>query len=145
MKARRNPYPTVDIIIENQGKIVLIERGRSPYKGKLAFPGGFINWKERPEIAAIRETKEETGLRVKLLAILGYYSVENDPRGHIVTTIFIAKPVGGQLRGGDDAAKAFWTDPKKIKKNLIVKNHFIALKDYLKWKKNKGTYWLTRR
>jgi ADP-ribose pyrophosphatase YjhB (NUDIX family) len=145
MKRRRNPYPTADIIIEKNKKVVLIERGRFPFIGKFAFPGGFIEWRERPEHAAVREAKEETGLKVKLLDILGYYSVENDPRGHIVTTVFIAKPISGKLKGGDDAAKAFWVDPRKIKRNQMVKNHFIALKDYLKYKKNKGTYWLTRR
>lgn len=145
LKKRRNPYPTVDIVIEKNGKVVLIERGRPPFKGKFAFPGGFIDWGERPEKAAIREAREETGLKVKLIDILGYYSVENDPRGHIVTTAFVAKPVSGKLLANDDAKKAFWINPRKVIKSQIVKNHFIALKDYLKWKRNKKTFWLTRR
>ena len=59
MKKYRNPIPTVDIIIEEDDKIVLIRRKNEPFKGKLAIPGGFVNEGELIEDRAIKEAKEE--------------------------------------------------------------------------------------
>ncbi|HII60557.1 NUDIX domain-containing protein [Pyrococcus horikoshii] len=94
---------TVDIVIIYNNGIVLIRRKNEPYKGFLALPGGFVEYGEKVEDAAIREAKEETGLDVKLLRIVGVYSdPRRDPRGHTVTVAFLA--VGsGELKAGDDA------------------------------------------
>ena len=141
----KNPIPTVDIIIEKDDRIVLIRRKNEPFKGKLAIPGGFVNEGELLEDRAIKEAKEETSLDVELKEILGVYSIpDRDPRGHIMSTVFIAKPIGGIVEGGDDAASAAWfkIDDKIL--NEVSFDHKKIITDYLKWKKRKGTYWSTK-
>ena len=141
----KNPILTVDVIVQNGEKIVLVRRGKEPYKGKLAFPGGFIEWNERAEDAAVREAKEETGLEIKLRELLGVYSdPTRDPRGHIVSIVFIADSVGEELKAGDDAKEAMWLNPEELDKNDLCFDHWKILQDYLKWKENKGTYWSSK-
>jgi ADP-ribose pyrophosphatase YjhB (NUDIX family) len=138
----KNPIPTVDIIIEKDDKIVLITRKNEPFKGMLALPGGFIDEGDLVEDTAIREAKEETSLDVELKEILGVYSIpERDPRGHLMSTVFIAKPISGIIKGGDDAASAAWfkIDDKIL--NELSFDHKKIVSDYLKWKGKKGTYW----
>lgn len=104
MTQYRNPFPTVDVVIEVKGGIVLIRR-RNPPPG-WALPGGFVDYGETVEAAAIREAKEETGLEVRLTRLLGVYSDPNrDPRHHTISTIFVAEASGTPV-GGDDAAEA---------------------------------------
>jgi 8-oxo-dGTP diphosphatase len=101
---RRNPVPTVDIIIEVAGKIVLIER-RNPPPG-WALPGGFVDYGESFETAARREALEETGLVVENLRQFHTYSEPGrDPRQHTASTVFIAE-ARGEPQAGDDAALA---------------------------------------
>lgn len=105
MSEYRNPFPTVDIIIElTSGGIVLIERANPPHG--WALPGGFVDYGESVEDAARREAKEETGLDVELLELLGVYSrPDRDSRFHTVSVAYIASAVG-QPDGQDDAASA---------------------------------------
>jgi len=141
----KNPIPTVDLIIEKNDKIVLVRRGREPFKGKLALPGGFVNEGELIENRAILEAKEETSLDVELKEILGVYSVpDRDPRGPLMTTVFIAKPISGTIKGGDDAAEAFWIKIDEKILNELSFDHKKIITDYLKWKKGKGTFWSTK-
>ena len=141
----KNPIPTVDIIIEKDEEIVLIKRGNEPFKGKLAIPGGFVNKGELIEDRAIKEAKEETSLDVELKEILGVYSIpDRDPRGHLMTTVFIAKPISGRVKGGDDAADASWFKLSDKILNEVSFDHKKILTDYLKWKKKKETYWSTK-
>lgn len=102
--AYRNPVPTVDTIIRTLGGIVLVRR-RNPPPG-WALPGGFVDYGETLEHAAVREAKEETGLDVTLLYQLHTYSdPARDPRQHTVSTVFVADAAGAP-QGGDDAAEA---------------------------------------
>ena len=140
-----NPRDVVDIIIEKEGKIVLIERGVEPFKGKLAIPGGHVDYGETVEHAAVREAKEETNLDVKLKSILGVYSGPNaDPRGHRVSTVFIAEPVAGILEGKDDAAKANYYDLNKLNPEDLAFDHKLILRHYQKNKETGGTFWSSR-
>ena len=109
------PYPrpavTVDaILISNQNSVLLIERGRDPFCGKWALPGGFIDMDEELETACRRELKEETGLRVgELKQFRAYGGVNRDPRHRTISVIFYAF-VESELipHAGDDAANAKW-------------------------------------
>ena len=107
MPAYRNPTPTVDIVIACPGgSVVLIERRNEPHG--WALPGGFVDYGETLENAAIREAKEETGLEVELTGLLGVYSdPDRDPRQHTLAVVYTARAVDlAALGAGDDAAKA---------------------------------------
>ena len=104
MEQYRNPFPTVDIIIEIEGGIVLIKR-RNPPPG-WAIPGGYVDYGETVEEAAVREAKEETGLDVRLTHLLGVYSDPGrDPRHHSISTVYVAVATGTPV-ADDDAADA---------------------------------------
>jgi len=136
---RKTPSLTVDIVILLDGdKIVLIKRANPPFEGLYALPGGFVEYGEKVEDAAVREAKEETGLTVKLQDIIGVYSEPGrDPRGHIASLVYLAEVVGGHLNASTDAeeAKKFRID--EIPENLAF-DHKDILKDALKlWSKYK--------
>lgn len=123
----RNPAPTVDIIIRYKEGIILIKR-KNPPEG-WALPGGFVDYGETLEAAALREAKEETGLEVKLLRQFHAYSApERDPRGHTISTVFIAE-ASGEAMAGDDAAElgTFHKDGLPVK---IAFDHKQILEDY---------------
>jgi len=104
---KRHPMLAVDIIIRTPEGVVLIKRRNEPYKGRWALPGGFVRYGERVEVAAAREAREETGLRVKLGKLVGVYSdPKRDPRGHVVSVCFSAERAGGRLRAASDAREA---------------------------------------
>lgn len=105
-KKIKKPELTVDVIIRRaDDSIVLIKRKNPPFKDFYALPGGFVEYGETVEEAAVRETKEETGLSISLLQLIGVYSnPERDPRGHIVSVVFLAKEIGGTLRACTDAS-----------------------------------------
>ncbi len=124
----KSPRLTVDIIIETEGGIVLVERKNPPYG--WALPGGFVDYGETVEDAAAREAKEETGLDVEGLRQFHTYSdPSRDPRGHTVSTVFVAR-ASGLPRGGDDAktARAF---PRDDLPGEMAFDHGKILKDYL--------------
>lgn len=100
----KNPVPTVDIIIIYGDGIVLIERKNPPHG--WALPGGFVDYGEDLETAAVREAREETGLTITLTSQFHTYSdPKRDPRLHTITTVYTARGTG-TLRAGDDAVKA---------------------------------------
>jgi ADP-ribose pyrophosphatase YjhB (NUDIX family) len=141
MPDRHNPLDTVDAIIQKGDSIVLIRRNNEPFKGQLAFPGGFVG-NETVEEAAVREAREETGLEVKLIGILGVYSdPSRDPRGHNISTVFVAEPAGGDLKASDDAQDAKWFNLEEISQDDMSFDHSKILRDYLEWRKTKRTYW----
>ena len=101
----KTPLATVDIIIERGDAIVLVRRRHAPLG--WALPGGFVDPGESVAQAARREAREETGLDVELIELLGVYSdPKRDPRGlFTISTVFVAR-ANGSPAGGDDAAEA---------------------------------------
>jgi ADP-ribose pyrophosphatase YjhB (NUDIX family) len=129
----RNPVPTVDIIIEVDKSIVLIKRKNPPHG--WALPGGFVDYGESYETAALREANEETGLAVKNLQQFKTYSdPKRDPRQHTASTVFIAQ-ADTSPTAGDDAAEA----DLFTKDNLpeLVFDHAKIVADYFTFKKMK--------
>lgn len=128
----RNPIPTVDVIIETGGKIVLIRR-RPPPPG-WAIPGGFVDYGETLREAAVREAFEETGLRVTLTALLGVYSEpDRDPRQHTISTVFVGT-AEGEPRGMDDAAEAALFDETTLPAPIAF-DHARILADYFRYRR----------
>lgn len=129
----RNPFPTVDIIIEADGGIVLIERKNPPFG--WALPGGFVDYGESLEDAAVREAKEETSLDVHGLRLLGCYSdPARDSRMHTISTVYAAKGMGTP-RAADDAANLRIFRPDELPEQLCF-DHGRIIGDYLEMKKS---------
>jgi 8-oxo-dGTP diphosphatase len=137
MPAPSTPSLTTDIVIELADRpgrpIVLIER-RYPPLG-LALPGGFVDVGETVEQAAVREAREETGLDVTLVALLGVYSdPARDPRSHTCSVVYVAEASGTPM-AQDDARAVCVTDPAAPPASLVF-DHERILSDYLSYRKS---------
>lgn len=108
-----HPAVTTDCVIFGfdgmKLNVLLIERGVEPYKGRWAFPGGFLNMDESADEGACRELKEETNLSAAYVEQFGTFSDPNrDPRERVITIAYFALVKLQDVKGGDDAAKAQW-------------------------------------
>lgn len=123
----RNPFPTVDVIIDIDGQVVLIERANEPFG--WALPGGFVDYGESLETAAVREAREETGLDLHDLQLFGAYSEpDRDPRQHNISVVYSAQATG-TLQAGDDAARARLFPLDRLPSPLCF-DHEQILNDY---------------
>jgi 8-oxo-dGTP diphosphatase len=129
MPAHRNPVPTVDIIITLGGGVVLVKRKNPPYG--WALPGGFVDYGESLEQAAVREALEETGLHILLVRQFHTYSApDRDPRQHTVSTVFLATAEGTPVAGDDAAEVAIFKEeslpPLAFDHGRILADYFAA-------------------
>jgi 8-oxo-dGTP diphosphatase len=123
----RNPLLTVDIIIETEGGIVLIERKNPPFG--WALPGGFVDYGESLEQAAVREALEETSLHVRLIEQFHTYSdPRRDPRHHTVSTVFVAEANGPPVAADDAKAAGVFLEGTLPKP--VIFDHPAILRDY---------------
>jgi 8-oxo-dGTP diphosphatase len=125
----KKPTLTVDVVIRKGDGYVFVKRAKEPFKGKWALPGGIVEYGEAVEEAAIREAKEETGLDVQLIRLVGVYSEpDRDPRGHYVSIAYLAECVGGELKAATDVeeVKVFKKKPQ------LAFDHDEIFKDALK-------------
>ncbi|ASJ11297.1 NUDIX hydrolase [Thermococcus sp. P6] len=122
---------TVDLVILYRGNVVLIKRRNEPFKDRFALPGGFVEYGESVEEAALREAKEETGLDVRLVRLIGVYSdPKRDPRGHTVTVAFLATGEG-EPKAGDDAREVHVVPPDRALQLPLAFDHGKILRDAL--------------
>ena len=145
----RNPIPAVDAIIQSDSEILLVKRKHAPFKGYLALPGGFVNEGESVEEAAKREIKEETSLDIDLVDILGVYSDPNrDPRGHIMSTVFIGKISHDNEKiealAQDDAAEVAWIALEEVDSTNLAFDHNKIISNYRLWLRYAGTFWSSK-
>jgi ADP-ribose pyrophosphatase YjhB (NUDIX family) len=126
----QNPIPTVDIIIEMRSKGIVLVKRKNPPKG-WAIPGGFVDYGESLEEAAVREAKEETNLDVKLVRQFHTYSdPKRDPRHHSISTVYIAK-AEGIPQAEDDATEIGIFNESNLP-DQIAFDHRSILKEYFK-------------
>jgi len=132
----RNPAPTVDVLIELEGRpgeLVFIERANEPQG--FALPGGFVDEGEWVADAAVREVKEETGLDVELVELFHVYSdPARDRRRHTVSIVFIGRARGEPV-GGDDAARAVVCRPEELPGPLVF-DHARIVDDYAEYRRS---------
>ena len=127
----KNPLVTVDAIIEINGGIILIMRKNPPYG--WAIPGGFVDYGETLEAAAVREAKEETCLDVNLVRQFHTYSdPSRDSRHHTVTTMFIATATGTP-KAADDAKEIGIFTRDNLPEDIAF-DHRQVLEDYFEGK-----------
>ena len=134
MPRYRNPCPTVDIIIELEDSGVVLIQRRNPPKG-WALPGGFVDYGESLEVAAIREAREETSLHIKLIEQFHTYSdPSRDPRYHTITTVYIASATGIP-KAADDASEVGIFQESDFPEPLAF-DHGQILRDYFRYKRS---------
>lgn len=133
-KEYKNPSLAVDIIIINEdGRIVLIERKNPPYG--WALPGGFVDYGETLVDAAIREAKEETCVDVKILESLGVYDdPKRDPRQHVISAVFIATAFNQTPKAADDAKNLNVYSLDDLPE--LAFDHNKILDDFMEWAKS---------
>jgi 8-oxo-dGTP diphosphatase len=137
---------TVDAIVFklSQGRtaLLLIKRKNEPYKGKWAFPGGFVDIDEELEDAVARELAEETGLRaIHLEQMHTFGKVGRDPRGRQITIAFIGftDDDNANVKGGDDAEEAKWFDIENLPENMAFDHDEVANFAVGKFKEKNGS------
>lgn len=129
-------YLCVDVILYNpmDSCFLTIRRKNDPYKGLLAWPGGYVDPGENAYSAAIRETAEEARMKLPpgTLRLLGQYSrPDRDPRGRVVSLAFFAiSSKWPKARAGDDAASVQWTSAWTINSQDMAFDHFDMMKDF---------------
>jgi bifunctional NMN adenylyltransferase/nudix hydrolase len=127
-------FVTVDALVIQSGHILLVERKAQPGRGLKALPGGFVNPKEKLVDAVIRELREETRIKVPapvLKGSIGKTEVFDDPyrsaRGRTITHAYLIELHDGKLpkvKGGDDAAKAFWVPFAEVRPEMMFEDHY---------------------
>ena len=138
MTKYRTPSLTADIFIfDDEFNFILIKRKNNPYKDCWALPGGFVEYGESVETAAIREAKEETNIDVELKDLVNVYSEPNrDPRGHTVTVAYIAKGNISEMKADSDAKEIGIFSAEKLDEINIAFDHAKIIKDCLNKAKN---------
>tara|TARA_B100001179_G_scaffold228455_1_gene212523 strand:+ start:1074 stop:1520 length:447 start_codon:yes stop_codon:yes gene_type:complete len=124
-----NPAVAVDAVALREGEsgteVLLIRRGGEPWKGRLAFPGGFVDYGEDPERAVLRELEEETGVDgFDPVALAIHGDPDRDPRKHIIALFYLIDVDPEAVpRGGDDAADAAWVPIAGLTADQVAGSH----------------------
>jgi 8-oxo-dGTP diphosphatase len=103
-----DPKVAAAVLIEKEGRVLLVRRSNEPFRGLWTLPAGFINGGEDPADAAARECLEETGLRVRVTRVLDIISGKEHPRGADFIIVYIAEVVDGELKPDDDVDAVQW-------------------------------------
>lgn len=103
-----DPKVAAAVLIEQEGRVLLVRRNNEPFRGLWTLPAGFVNGGEDPAKAAARECLEETGLEVRVTRVLDIVSGKEHPRGADFIIVYQASVVGGELKADDDADAVEW-------------------------------------
>ncbi len=145
MTEHKNPVPTVDIILQKDSNILLVKRKKDPFKDHLALPGGFVNVGEKVEDAVKREAVEETSLEIEPIDILGVYSDPGrDPRGHILSIVFVGTILSGEPKAGDDSQDIEWVNLGELEKKKLAFDHGGIIADYKEWRNSGRSFWSSK-
>ena len=140
------PMVSVDAMVfgffRSEARVLLIQRGREPFKGKWSLPGGFVEMKEELEDAVERELAEETSIAgVPLEQMHAFGNVGRDPRGRQITIVYMGIATKGltRIKAGDDAAKVRWFNIEKLPKDLAFDHNEVIKFGIKKLKRKKYT------
>jgi 8-oxo-dGTP diphosphatase len=126
----QDPKVVAGTVFMLKGGIVLLKRGVEPALGKWVFPGGYVDRGESVPDAAVRETKEESQLDVKLGPLLNIYSYSGSPN---VIVVYTAEVIGGELAAADESVEARIFSPHEVPwHDLAFDSTKDALNDYIK-------------
>lgn len=106
----RDPKLVVTALIEQDGRVLLVQRDIEPGRGLWGLPGGYVDWNEHPETAMVRECEEETGAQVVPQGLARVLHVVRDDQG-IVILAYRASLIGGELTARDEVQDVAWFKP----------------------------------
>lgn len=126
-----NPIVGAGALVETDGRVVLVRRGVEPHTGYWSLPSGYVEADELAEAAAVRETREETGLEIEIENLLGVYSFGREPQTGVLI-LYSGHPVGGELCAGDDAQEVRTFAPEELPpdEQIAFRTHRQALHDW---------------
>ncbi|MGN0177100.1 MAG: NUDIX domain-containing protein [Methanobrevibacter sp.] len=139
MTEYKKPSVTTDVFIYDEHfNFILIKRKNNPFKDYWALPGGFVDYGETVESAAIREAEEETSINVKLEDLVNVYSnPDRDSRGHTISIVYTAKGDFNKRKANDDAKDIDIFSVEKLNEINLAFDHDKIIKDCLNIVKNK--------
>ena len=110
------------IVLDRDGRVLLIQRAIEPYKGHWALPAGYQEVDEDPAQTAVREIFEESGIEVEVVELFDLLFMPEDARKPANLAVFLCRQTGGSLRPGDDALDARWFDLEDLPENVGFDN-----------------------
>ena len=126
----RNAKPCSSVLIVKDGRVLLGRRRNEPYKGECDIIGGFMEADELPEDAAIREAREETGLEVKIISLVGMYSGQYGEGGDpVLDILYTGESIRGEMKPLDDISSLEWVDIDKVPLDSGSPNTRAGLRD----------------
>ncbi len=126
----RNPVPAAGVILPGPGGVLMVKRKYEPRAGAWCLPAGFLEYGESPVRCAVRELREETGVRARLTGLFGVYAGFDDPRVRTVLILYRAERTGGRLIPGDDAIEARYFPLSRLPATIAFGSHRQALAEY---------------
>ncbi len=126
----RNPAPAAGVILARDGEVLMVKRRYDPRAGAWCLPAGFLEYGESPERCAVRELREETGIRARLTGLFGVYAGIDDPRARTVLILYSARATGGRLTPGDDAIAARYFPLDGLPRALAFASHQRAIAEF---------------
>ena len=122
----RNPATGVAVLVVDAGRVVVGRRKSALLRGRWSLPAGYVEYEEDFLTAARRETLEETGLEVELLGIVTVCSSFVSLEHHTLVVVLAGRPIGGELRAGDDFDRARWVDLHGPWPPLTPQSHHVV-------------------
>ncbi len=128
--AYRNPAPAAGVLLVERAGLLMVKRKFAPRARAWCLPAGFMEYGETPERCAVRELREETGLRARLKGLFGVYAGYDDPRVRSVLILYVAERTGGRLTPGDDAIEARFFPFARLPRAIAFGSHVQAIAEY---------------
>ena len=126
----RNPAPAAGVLLVWRSEVLMVKRKYEPRARAWCLPAGFMEYGETPERCALRELREETGLRARLRGLFGVYAGYDDPRVRSVLILYLAERTGGTLTPGDDAIDARFFAFSRLPRSIAFTAHSRAIAEY---------------
>ncbi|HEU4745219.1 MAG TPA: NUDIX domain-containing protein [Anaerolineales bacterium] len=125
-----DPKVAAAVLIEQDGRVLLVRRAGEPFRGLWSLPAGFINGGEDPAEAAARECLEETGLTVRVRRVLDIISGKEHARGADFIIVYQAEVISGELKADDDADAVEWFEREKLPQLAFRATQVVLARDF---------------
>jgi predicted GIY-YIG superfamily endonuclease/ADP-ribose pyrophosphatase YjhB (NUDIX family) len=141
--AYQNATPCAGALVEQDGRLLLVQRAKEPYRGHWDIPGGFLEVDELPEAGATREVEEETGLKIQTTKLFGFYmgrygyGTSGKP---CLNIYFLGRVTGGAEQPGLEAADLAWFLPRELPDMIAFKHAQQVLDDWAERTTNDATF-----